>query len=56
MEKQENKNENIEINLSEQELNTLYYYLNMSIDSMSDEEKVVWFQLMEKIDKNFHDS
>ena len=48
--------ENIEgRQLTEQELDALYLYLDMYMDDMSDEEKVFWTQLLEKIDPEFYD-
>ena len=49
--------ENIEgRQLTEQELDALYLYLDMYMDDMSDEEKVFWTQLLEKIDPEFYDN
>lgn len=48
--------ENIEgRQLTEQELDALYLYLDMYMDDMSDEEKIFWTQLLEKIDPEFYE-
>lgn len=41
--------------LTEQQLNALYVYLDMYMDAMSDDEKMFWSQLMMKLDKEFYD-
>ena len=37
--------------ITEEQLNALYIYLSMTFDSMKDEEKNMWYQIMQKIDK-----
>ena len=48
--------ENIEgRQLTEQELDALYLYLDMYVETMSDEQKMFWLEVMKKIDKEFYD-
>lgn len=48
--------ENIEgRQLSEQELDSLYLYLDMYLEGMSDEEKIFWMQVMSNVDKQFYE-
>jgi hypothetical protein len=35
--------------------NALYIYLSMTFDTMKDEEKTMWYQIMQKIDKEFYE-
>jgi hypothetical protein len=41
--------------ITEEQLNELYIYLSMTFDSMKDEEKILWYQIMQKIDKEFYE-
>ena len=41
--------------ITEEQLNALYIYLSMTFDTMKDEEKTMWYQIMKKIDKEFYD-
>ena len=41
--------------ITEEQLEALYIYLSMSYDTMKDEEKKVWYQIMKQIDKEFND-
>ena len=41
--------------ITEQELDALYLYLDMYVDTMSDEQKMFWLEVMKKIDKEFYD-
>ena len=38
------------INLSDKEMDLLYAYLDMELDEMSDEDKVFWYEILNKID------
>jgi hypothetical protein len=38
------------INLSEKEMDLLYAYLDLELDDMSDEDKVMWYEILNKID------
>lgn len=39
----------------EKNIDSLYFYLNMNFDNMTEEEKQFWFKLLENIDKNFYE-
>jgi hypothetical protein len=41
--------------ITEEQLNALYIYLSMTFDTMKDEEKSMWYQIMQKIDKEFYE-
>ena len=41
--------------ITEEQLNALYIYLSMTFDTMKDEEKMTWYQIMQKIDKEFYE-
>ena len=41
--------------LTEQELNALYFYLSLNFDEMSQQEQDFWTELMPKLDKTFYD-
>jgi hypothetical protein len=41
--------------ITEEQLNALYIYLSMAFDTMKDEEKMMWYQIMQKIDKEFYE-
>ena len=41
--------------ITEEQLEALYIYLSMSYDTMTQEEKSVWYEIMQKIDKEFYD-
>lgn len=52
------KLEDFEINgdkITEEQLNALYIYLSMTYDTMKDDEKQVWYNIMKRIDKEFHE-
>jgi hypothetical protein len=36
--------------LSEEELDLLYAYLDIELDNMSDEDKVIWYEILNKLD------
>jgi hypothetical protein len=38
------------IQISDKELDLLYVYLDMELDSMSDEDKVMWHEILKKLD------
>lgn len=39
--------------ITEEELQALYLYLSMNYENMTREEKMVWFEIMKRIDKEF---
>lgn len=41
--------------ITEEQLNALYIYLSMTFDTMKNEEKTMWYQIMQKIDKEFYE-
>ena len=41
--------------ITEDQLEALYIYLSMTYDTMNEEEKRVWYHIMKKIDKEFHE-
>lgn len=41
--------------ITEEQLNALYIYLSMTYDTMKEEEKQTWYNIMKKIDKEFYD-
>ena len=41
--------------ITEQELDTIYIYLSMTFDTMTDEEKDLWTTIMQKIDTEFYE-
>lgn len=41
--------------ISEKELDAVYVYLNMYMDSMEVEEKLFWLEILKKIDEEFYD-
>jgi hypothetical protein len=46
--------ENIDINsITEEELDLIYLFLDIEFESMSNEDKLLWINLMKSIDKNF---
>ena len=36
--------------LSDQDLDLLYAYLDLEVNSMSDEDKVMWYEILNKLD------
>ena len=38
------------INLSDKEIDLLYAYLDLELDGMSDEDKAMWYEILNKID------
>jgi hypothetical protein len=48
--------DNIDINsITEEDIDTIYAYLEMEFKSMSDEDKLLWIGIMKLIDKEFRD-
>lgn len=41
--------------ITEEQLDALYIYLSMTFDTMKDEEKSMWYEIMQKIDKEFYE-
>jgi hypothetical protein len=41
--------------ITEEQLQALYIYLSLNYDNMKEDEKVVWYEIMKKIDKEFND-
>jgi hypothetical protein len=39
--------------ITEDQLEALYIYLSLNYNNMKDEEKMVWYELMKQIDKEF---
>ena len=39
--------------ITEEQLEALYIYLSLNYNNMKDEEKMVWYELMKQIDKEF---
>ena len=46
---------NIE-NITEEELDSIYAYLSLEFESMSNEDKLVWINIIEIIDKKFNEN
>lgn len=40
--------------ITEEQLQALYIYLSMNYDNMKEDEKVLWYEIMKKIDKEFN--
>ena len=47
-----NQGENI-ISLTESELDAIYLYLALNIDSMNNKQKSFWHEILAKLDKDF---
>jgi|FreactTroBogLake_1042271.scaffolds.fasta_scaffold05496_6 hypothetical protein len=43
-------------NITEEDLDLVYLYLSGEFDSMSDEDKLMWTDVMKLVDKNFSDN
>jgi len=41
--------------ITEEQLESLYIYLSLSYETMSDDEKKVWYYIMKKIDSEFYE-
>ena len=41
--------------LSEEELDAIYFYLSLEFDSMKEEDQIFWSDLLSKIDKKFYE-
>jgi NTP pyrophosphatase (non-canonical NTP hydrolase) len=37
-------------------LDAIYMYINMNLDSMTEEDKKFWINILEKIDKDFYEN
>lgn len=44
-----------EVKIQEKELDYLYMYLNMYMDSMDEEEKSFWLKILFEVDEEFYD-
>lgn len=44
-----------ESKITEEQLESLYVYLSMTYDTMTDDEKQAWYYIMQKIDKEFNE-
>ena len=42
-------------NLTEEELQALYLYLEMQFENMSDQQKLLWIETMKTLDPEFND-
>lgn len=48
--------DNIDINsITEEDIDTIYAYLEMEFNSMSNQDKLLWIGIMKLIDKEFRD-
>lgn len=43
----------IDNKITEDQLEALYIYLSLNYNNMKDDEKMVWYELMKQIDKEF---
>jgi hypothetical protein len=43
-------------NITEEDLDIIYNYLDMQFAFMNDDEKITWIQIMKIIDKEFKDN
>lgn len=43
-----------EVEIKESDLDALYFYVEMNFDSMDEEEKTFWLEILQKIDKDFY--
>lgn len=41
--------------ITEDQLEALYIYLSLNYNNMKDDEKMVWYELMKQIDKEFQE-
>jgi len=41
--------------ITQEQLEAMYIYLSLNYNSMKDDEKMLWYELMKKIDKEFND-
>jgi hypothetical protein len=51
-----NKEEIIIDNITEEDLDIIYNYLDMQFAFMNDEEKIMWIEIMRIIDKEFKEN
>lgn len=54
MENQGEKGEDL-IKQLEDNLDAIYFYVSMNLDSMTEEEKKFWTEILQKVDKNFYE-
>ena len=54
----ENKGEKGEDLLKQLEnnLDAIYFYIDMNLESMTEEEKIFWKNILEKVDKDFYEN
>lgn len=43
-----------EVEIKERDLDALYFYLDMNLDNMDDQEKAFWLEILQKVDKGFY--
>jgi hypothetical protein len=43
-------------NITEEQLDAVYIYLSMEWDNMSDDDKLLWTEIIEKLDKNDYET
>lgn len=48
--------ENVNEQITEEELQGLYMYLSLYFDDMTKEQKLTWIEIMQKLDKNFNET
>ena len=41
--------------ITEEQLESIYVYLSITFDTMTDDEKQAWYYIMQKIDIQFHE-
>ncbi len=44
-----------EVEIKEGDLDALYFYVEMNLDSMDEKEKEFWLEILQKIDKDFYE-
>ena len=54
MENQGEKGEDL-LKQLEDNLDAIYFYLDMNLESMEEEEKKFWLEILQKIDKDFYE-
>jgi succinate dehydrogenase flavin-adding protein (antitoxin of CptAB toxin-antitoxin module) len=55
MEKQGEKGEDL-LKQLENNLDAIYFYVDMNLESMSEEEKIFWKNILEKVDSDFYEN
>lgn len=43
------------IDITDKELQAIYIYLSMQFENMSDTQKILWIETMQKLDPEFND-